>query len=834
MSEIFKDRHAKLGCMVLRLFPKVMQTILEHYVNPPWLKRKYLKQDFRFVFTDKEIVLMDKLPNMDEFTIELCYKILRSENMLDEPKCKWGNVPHDTEIEIADDIQRLINATRSIIGIKSEAVSERYSEELIEEIKLIVTRIDCYLKLDTFEIMYNNLCRSETDPISILQDLTRVKPIDESLTNTESEKRERYSRLSIPIIETFPNILRDVIRTIMPAKLLYQKCVPVLKTFYPEQQTNIKELQYSNTYGSLDVTLIYRLLRQFSLIPSPTKGWGRLPDKVDINLGDDVERIRWYRNKLVHRSDTKIEKNEFNEYFNEFRGIGYRMDLNFSQTTNYEEQIIGYRTCGVDTAMQAKFKNAMKEIENIKLRYEKRPIKVYWGESFDRSLINLRSLLKDTKLEGRQKSSVQIVFQNEADVESNIEVLNSLKEEINEGLIGIEFIVATEGSVVLNVDILLEMFETDDKLLTTLTLFLEKILARITVFPTETIDIVLLPVEENTQWNKPKPMGEQVYLEFDIEAQLLENDDIMVEQLRKISDAIFKHSNGSGTNQNITATLLPINLDDITTEAFAQTPVKYNLPVSITLRKQLNIKKPTNEIQGIKSCVKIGNKLMFSDYLNNRIIICNADGTDIHHIPLSYKPRFITEVYSHSVAVSCSERTILIIDISTGSVTSTIHTSDDCYGISYDDNNLYVVIGKSIIHVMNLTGKVIRTIPLPSVNIHDITVDRDRMVCRDVSSIYCCSLDGNLIWIFTNDKFQDLRRVTTDDEGNVYVTNNNTNTVIVISDDGKHYRELLTKSDGLDRPWGISFDKKENVLLVCNFGDGDIFLFDVKNKNKNE
>ncbi|XP_052082921.1 uncharacterized protein LOC127720379 isoform X3 [Mytilus californianus] len=561
MSEIFKDRHAKLGCMVLRLFPKVMQTILEHYVNPPWLKRKYLKQDFRFVFTDKEIVLMDKLPNMDEFTIEICYKILRSENMLDEPKCKWGNVPHDTEIEIADDIQRLVNATSSIIGIKSEAVTERYSEELIEEIKLMVTRIDCYLKQDTLGSMYNNLCRSETDPISILQDLTRVKPIDKSLTNIESEKRERYSRLSIPIIETFPNILRDVIRTIMPAKLLYQKCIPVLKTFYPEQQTNIKELQYSNTYGSLDVTLIYQLLRQFSLIPSPTKGWGRLPDKVDINLGDDIERIRFYRNKLAHRSDTKIEKNEFNEYFDEFRGIGNRMDLNFSQTTNYEEQIIGYRTCGVDTAMQAKFKNAMKEIENIKLRYEKRPIKVYWGESFDRSLMNLRSLLKDTKLEGRQKISVQIVFQNDADVESNIEVLNALKEEINEGLIGIEFIVATEGSVVLNVDILLEMFETDDKLLTTLTLFLEKILTRITVFPTETIDIVLLPVEENTQWNKPKTIGEQVYLEFDIEAHLLENDDIMVEQLRKISDAIFKYSNGGGTIQNITATLLPIDLD---------------------------------------------------------------------------------------------------------------------------------------------------------------------------------------------------------------------------------------------------------------------------------
>ncbi|VDI64990.1 Hypothetical predicted protein [Mytilus galloprovincialis] len=503
---------------------------------------------------------MDKLPNIDGFTVEICYKILRSENLLDEPKCKWGNLPNDTDIEIADDIQRLIKTTGLIIGLKSEEVTKHYFNKLLEEIKLIVTRVDSYLEKDTLRTMYNSLCRSETDCISILQDLTRVKPIEVSITSTESEKREMFSRLSIPIVETFPKILRDVIRQNIPAQLMYQRCVPVLKTFYPEQRKNIQDLQFSNTYGSLDVTLICQLLRQFSSITSPTKGWGKLPDKGDINLGDDVERIRCYRNNLSHRSDTKVDTKEFNEYFEEFRGIGYRMDQNLLQTTNYEQEIIGFRTCGMDTAMQKKYENAMKEIENIKLRFEKRPLKFYWGDDFDTWMTNLRSMLRDEKLEGRQKVRVQIIFQKAVDVENNMEVLNSLTEEINDGLSGIDFIVATKGSLVLIVDILLGMMETDEKLLTTLSLFLEKILARITNVTSETIDIVLLPVEESTQWNKQKTIGEQVYLEFDIEAQLLETDEKMVEQLTKISDAFLKHSNGSGTNQNITATLLPIDL----------------------------------------------------------------------------------------------------------------------------------------------------------------------------------------------------------------------------------------------------------------------------------
>ncbi|XP_071147414.1 uncharacterized protein [Mytilus edulis] len=237
--------------------------------------------------------------------------------------------------------------------------------------------------------------------------------------------------------------------------------------------------------------------------------------------------------------------------------------------------------------------------------------------------------------------------------------------------------------------------------------------------------------------------------------------------------------------------------------------------------------------QFIDSCIQIGNTLVFTDSNNKRLIICNSDGTDIHYIPLSYQPYYITEIDSNTVAVSCRHNnTILIINISTRSISSTINTSGLCYGISYNDNNLYVVIDWRIIHVMDLTGKVLRTIPLPTDDIFDITVHRDRLVCRERTSTYCCSLDGKVMWKFKMNGFQDLTRVTTDDEGNVYVTNKTAHTVIVVSDDGKHQRELLTKSDGLFRPCGIHYDKKENILLVCNIFNGNAFSFDVKYQHK--
>ncbi|CAG2198993.1 unnamed protein product [Mytilus edulis] len=79
-----------------------------------------------------------------------------------------------------------------------------------------------------------------------------------------------------------------------------------------------------------------------------------------------------------------------------------------------------------------------------------------------------------------------------------------------------------------------------------------------------------------------------------------------------------------------------------------------------------------------------------------------------------------------------------------------------------------------------------------------------------------------------------LLPICLDSEGNVYVTDLNTNTVVVVSADGRQYREILTESNGLNCPRGIYFEKPENVLVVCNRQDGQAFLFDVKETNVND
>ena len=51
--------------------------------------------------------------------------------------------------------------------------------------------------------------------------------------------------------------------------------------------------------------------------------------------------------------------------------------------------------------------------------------------------------------------------------------------------------------------------------------------------------------------------------------------------------------------------------------------------------------------------------------------------------------------------------------------------------------------------------------------------------------------------------------------------------MVVISPDGKRCRTVLGKSDGIDQPVAICFDKVKNNLVVCKY-DGTVFLYKVE------
>jgi DNA-binding beta-propeller fold protein YncE len=91
--------------------------------------------------------------------------------------------------------------------------------------------------------------------------------------------------------------------------------------------------------------------------------------------------------------------------------------------------------------------------------------------------------------------------------------------------------------------------------------------------------------------------------------------------------------------------------------------------------------------------------------------------------------------------------------------------------------------------------------------------------------IYCYTLTGQEMCTFKDENV--LRKpmgIALDKNNNIYVAGLGTNNVVVLSADGKNCKQILTKGDGLNRPWSLRINIGRNGLLVCNL-NGPAFLF---------
>lgn len=120
--------------------------------------------------------------------------------------------------------------------------------------------------------------------------------------------------------------------------------------------------------------------------------------------------------------------------------------------------------------------------------------------------------------------------------------------------------------------------------------------------------------------------------------------------------------------------------------------------------------------------------------------------------------------------------------------------------------------------ITNITGEVLKTL-----NINwqyqrlYLKATKDKIYFTSYSTVTCISMSGEKIWEHTMKSSVSLRGITVDDHENVYVADEQSNTVIAIQHDGQSSRHVLTKSDGLCKPNALHYNIDENVLLVCNF-----------------
>ena len=166
---------------------------------------------------------------------------------------------------------------------------------------------------------------------------------------------------------------------------------------------------------------------------------------------------------------------------------------------------------------------------------------------------------------------------------------------------------------------------------------------------------------------------------------------------------------------------------------------------------------------------------------------------------------------------------VVFVNVITDSITNTVDVGHECWGTDFNMNHLAIRVIQSSTsnHIVYLDpkGKVIDRVNIPGNTSARISLRGGTIKCTDwkANTIDCYTLTGQQIWTFKDENvLREPRGIALDKTGNVYVAGRETNNVVVLSPDGNNCREILAKSNGLDRPFSLRINIDRNELLVCN------------------
>ncbi|CAC5404751.1 IGDCC4 [Mytilus coruscus] len=165
-------------------------------------------------------------------------------------------------------------------------------------------------------------------------------------------ENSRCLKALLVVLNMYPKMMRALPRsTNLPED--WENIISNHRSFTVLDTEAIKTFE-NEQYNKFDVTLMYKFVRTFNLMQSPTSDWGLSPLPSDITLSDDVERLRINRNFLMHRHNAVLSEEEYEEVFQQSLGIAERLD--FAERLDIAERLD-------DTTILSEFTHQIEQVE---------------------------------------------------------------------------------------------------------------------------------------------------------------------------------------------------------------------------------------------------------------------------------------------------------------------------------------------------------------------------------------------------------------------------------------------------------------------------------------
>ncbi|VDI29081.1 Hypothetical predicted protein [Mytilus galloprovincialis] len=260
----------------------------------------------------------------------------------------------------------------------------------------------------------------------------------------------------------------------------------------------------------------------------------------------------------------------------------------------------------------------------------------------------------------------------------------------------------------------------------------------------------------------------------------------------------------------------------IKTDAWEQQRAQLNVPMTAArdidqTELELIRKISFGVDEYIKDCVIVNDgRMVFANSNRSQVLVYTPEGQLSKSIHVDESPFGLAVINSDTVAVTCRKHdTINIVNIDDCVVKQKIKVGKPLNGLSHHDGKLYVLASLSGIMEFDLTGNLIRTIQVDVPDDEGYLSSYKDTFCYTCFNefIACCDYNGREIWRL------DIADsgVAVDNYGNYFCANYGSNTLQIVSADGRRKKEFQTLAEytGIIYIEGVFFNKNCNTLLVA-------------------
>ncbi|CAC5406001.1 unnamed protein product [Mytilus coruscus] len=220
--------------------------------------------------------------------------------------------------------------------------------------------------------------------------------------------------------------------------------------------------------------------------------------------------------------------------------------------------------------------------------------------------------------------------------------------------------------------------------------------------------------------------------------------------------------------------------------------------------------------------------ILLGDRYNKQLLLYDCNGIRLKQVKMTSGPWSMAITNNNLVAITLpDDKTVAFVFTETLRGSHKFLVRDDCRGIACIGNKLFVNCVTNGLKLLTMKGRTLKVFPQyvgymslakgPNERLLATLFAEDRIICLD--------LKGKLRYEFIDKSLSGPSGFATDLVNEyLYIVGHNGNNIHMIGDKGEKSKILLSKKDGIDRPWAVSYDSCVKKLFISTFGGKNIMV----------